>query len=167
MNGGTTKAAARRWHVDRWPPLAWLETVVKLVAIVLGIVAGVQALSSGNFSRPAGPQLAQLIILALLSFGLVAAIFDRLAGREIVAMIFVVLNNLGHWGMVLALATNPGPGWMLPAFAALMLLGDLVKLLFLKVHDFSVRDTPPAVLYGLTLVYVVGYLAILILEWLG
>jgi hypothetical protein len=167
MNGGTTKAAARRWHVARWPPLAWLETAIKLAAIFLGIVAGVQALSGGTLAIPAGLRLAQLIILALLSFGLVAAIFDRLAGREIVAMVFVVLNNLGHWGMVLALATNPGPGWMLPAFAALMLLGDLVKLLFLKVHDFSVRDTPPAVLYGLTLVYVVGYLAILILEWLG
>ena len=48
-----------------------------------------------------------------------------------------------------------------------MLLGDLVKLVFLKVHNFAVRDTPPAVLYGLTLIYVVGYLLILILEWLG
>jgi hypothetical protein len=48
-----------------------------------------------------------------------------------------------------------------------MLAGDLVKLVFLRVHDFAVRDTPKAVLYGLTLVYVVGYLAILVLEWLG
>jgi hypothetical protein len=32
-----------------------------------------------------------------------------------VAMVFVLLNNLGHWGMVFALATMPGPGALLPA----------------------------------------------------
>jgi hypothetical protein len=48
-----------------------------------------------------------------------------------------------------------------------MLAGDLVKLVFLRVHDFTVRDTPRAALYGFALVYVVGYLAILIVEWLG
>ena len=79
-------------------------------------------------------------------------------------MAFVLLNNLGHWGMVIALAAKPGPGWMLPAFAALMLLGDLVKLVFLKAHNFTVRDTPKVALYGLTSIYVAGYLLILLLE---
>ena len=77
------------------------------------------------------------------------------------------MNNLGHGGMVIALATEPGPCWKLPAFAALMLLGDLVKLVFLKVHDFTVRDMPKAVLYGLTSVYVADYLLILLLELVG
>lgn len=155
----------KKWHVASWPPLAWLETVVKLAALVLGIVALGQALSGGAFALPGGLRLVQLVILAFLSLGLVAAIFDRLAEREIVAMAFVVLNNLGHWGMVVALATEPGPGGLLPAFAALMLLGDLVKLVFLRAHDFSVRDTPLVALYGLTGVYVVGYLVILLLEF--
>jgi hypothetical protein len=39
---------------------------------------------------------------------LVAATFDRLAEGEIVAMIFVAVNNLCHWGMVVALASEPG-----------------------------------------------------------
>jgi hypothetical protein len=154
----------KRWHIAPWPPLAWLETVIKLGALVLGIIALAQALSSGVFALPDWLRLAQLIILGLLSLGLVAAILDRFAERETVAMIFVVLNNLGHWGMVAALASKPGPGGLLPAFAGLMLLGDIVKLVFLRVHGFSVRDTPKAVLYGLTSVYVVGYLVILLLE---
>lgn len=82
-------------------------------------------------------------------------------------MVFVLINNLGHWGMVYALLTVPGPVALLLAFAALMLAGDLVKLVFLRVHDFKVRDRSQATLYGLTLVYVAGYLAILLLEWLG
>jgi hypothetical protein len=154
----------KKWHVASWPPLAWLETVIKLIALILGIVALVQTLADGVFALPAGLRLAQFIVLAFLSLGLVAAILDRLAEREIVAMIFVVINNLGHWGMVVALASEPGPGGLLLAFAGLMLLGDVVKLAFLRLHDFSVRDTSPAVLYGLTSVYVVGYLVILLLE---
>jgi hypothetical protein len=114
---------------------------------------------------PSGLRLAQLVILAFLSLGLVAAIFDRLVEREIVAMVFVILNNLGHWGMVVAMASKPGPGALLTAFAGLMLAGDVVKLVFLRIHDHSVRDTPRAVLYGLTLVYVAGYLVILLLQF--
>jgi hypothetical protein len=152
--------------VAGWPPLAWLETAVKLVALAMGVTALVRATSTGLFWLPGGARLAQLIILAALSLGLVAAIFDRLAEREIVAMIFVVVNNLGHWSMVVALASKPGPGGLLPAFAGLMLLGDLVKLVFLKVHDFAVRDTPRAALYGLTLFYAAGYAALLVLELL-
>jgi len=56
----------------------------------------VQALAGGAFGLPNGVRLVQWIVLAILSLGLVAAIFDRLAGREIVAMAFVLLNNLGH-----------------------------------------------------------------------
>lgn len=112
----------------------------------MGIVALVQALSGSTFARPNGLRLVQ---------------------REIVAMVFVLINDLGHWGMVYALLTVPGPVALLLAFAALMLAGDLVKLVFLRVHDFKVRDRSQATLYGLTLVYVAGYLAILLLEWLG
>lgn len=66
--------------------------------------------------------------------------------------------------MVVALVGEPGPGGLLLGFAGLMLLGDLVKLVFLWVHDFSVRETPKVALYELTLAYVVGYLVILLLE---
>jgi hypothetical protein len=79
-------------------------------------------------------------------------------------MVLVGINNLGPWGMVVALASEPGPGGLLLAFAGLMPLGDLVKLAFLNVHDFSLRYTPQAVLYGLTSVYIVRYLVILLLE---
>jgi hypothetical protein len=167
MSDHTTSSDTRQWYVAQWPTLAWLETIIKLVAIALGILVLIQALVGGTFALPGGLVMAQLIILAFLSLGLVAAILDRLVEREIVAMVFVILNNLGHWGMVIALFTNPGPGVLLPAFAALMLAGDMVKLVFLRVHDFAVRDTPPAVLFGLTSAYVVGYLVVLLLQFVG
>lgn len=165
MSESEPTPAPKAWRVFPWPPLAWVETIIKLVAFGFGIAALVQALSAGTFGLPGDLHLVQLIVLFVLSLGLVAAIFDRLAEREIVAMAFVILNNVAHWGMVVALLFQPGPGWLLLAFASLMLVGDLVKLVFLRVHtEFSVRDTPRIALYGLTGAYVVGYLIILLLE---
>jgi hypothetical protein len=41
----------------------------------------------------------------VLSLGLLVAIYDRILEREIIAMVFVILNNLGHWGITAALLT--------------------------------------------------------------
>jgi hypothetical protein len=68
----------KRWHVAKWPPLAWLETAIKLAAISVGIFALTRALSLGGFDLPSGPGLAQLIVTTVLSLGLVAAIVDRI-----------------------------------------------------------------------------------------
>jgi hypothetical protein len=66
--------------------------------------------------------------------------------------------------MAFALASLPGPGALLPAFAGLMLVGDLVKVVFLRKHRFTVRGRSTALMIGLTLAYVAGYALILALE---
>ncbi len=157
-------AAPHSWHFARWPLLAWLETIIKLAALAVGIAASFSALSAGNIAFPAGLRLVQFVILLILSLGLIAAIFDRIADREIIAMVFVVVNNLGHWGMVLGLAAGSE---RLLLFAGLMLVGDLVKLWFIRVHHFTVREFSPRVLYALTLFYVGGYSLLILLEWMG
>ena len=152
----------KSWHISHWPPLAWLETIIKLIAIGLGISAMIQAFGAGSIDLPSGLELIQLAILVLLSLGLLVAIFDRFSDREIISMIFVVLNNLGHWGMVVALVTAVGAP--LALFAGLMLLGDLVKIAFIRRYSFTVRDYSSSMLYGLTAIYILGYAAILLLE---
>jgi hypothetical protein len=163
MKMSADSSQPRRWHVAAWPPLAWLETVIKLAALIIGIITLIGVIGDGAFDLPGGARLAQTIILAVLALGLVAAIFDRWIEREIVAMAFVIVNNLGHWGMVIALASGQDLGAALNAFCALMLLGDAVKLVFLRIHQFSVRDVPRPVLYGLTLFFVAGYALLLVL----
>ncbi|MBN2305166.1 MAG: hypothetical protein JXQ72_11845, partial [Anaerolineae bacterium] len=93
----------RQWHVHPWPPLAWAETVIKLVAMAVGLTALVSVLY-GSFVVPGGAALAQFLILIALAVGLVAAIVDRFIEREVIAMFFVIGNNAGHWSMVIALA---------------------------------------------------------------
>jgi hypothetical protein len=157
------KSSASGWHVDQWPPLAWLETGLKGVAIAIGIAALLDVIGS-PLALPGGRSLIQWIVLGILSVGLLAAILDRLANREIVAMLFVLLNNLGHWGMLVAIASsaNRYSRWLV-IFCGFMLAGDLVKLWFLRTSGFSVRDLPGWLLYALTTFYAVGYLIILLI----
>jgi hypothetical protein len=112
----------------------------------------------------AGARLAQEIILAILSLGLTAAIVDRLFEREAIAMAFVLLNAAGHWCMTIAVARDPRVGGYLVAFAALMLAGDLVKLVWLATSGYRVRDLPRAVPIALTGLYAAAYIALLALE---
>lgn len=164
---GLLMAAVRKaWHVGNWTALGWLETLVKAAAILTGVVALVNALGGAGYRLPEGARLIQLALLTLLALGLAVAIYDRYLEREIIAMIFVLFNNLGHWGMALALLSPDGPGGLLPIFCLLMLLGDLVKLRFLMVTGFTVRGLPRSVLYGLTGFYAAGYTLILFLELL-
>lgn len=164
--GHKMSIARKHWHVDNWTGLGWLETLIKAAAIVTGFVALVAARGAESLSLPEGTRLVQLGILVLLSLGLLAAIYDRYLEREIIAMVFILFNNVGHWGMVIALLTPTGPGGLLPIFCLLMLLGDMVKLRFLMVTHFTVRGMPSALFYGLTSFYAAGYALILILELL-
>jgi hypothetical protein len=164
MSDTDPKYKAPTWHIADWPPLAWLETVIKLFALLLAILTAYRGIQNWTFEFPSGAILVEWIILLMLSLGLTIAIIDRIQNREILAMGFIILNNLGHWGMTYTLMTDPGPGPLLAVFAALMLLGDLVKFLFLRLHAYTVRDLPRSVLYGLTAVYAIGYIAILLIE---
>lgn len=100
----------------------------------------------------------------MLSLGLLAAIADRLMERESIAMAFVLFNNVGHWCMTIAVARDPDVGGFLIAFSALMLAGDLVKLVWLARSGYRVRDLSPAIPFVLTGFYAVAYVALILLE---
>lgn len=159
----TANTSPKQWHVADWSPLGWLETALKLVGLAAAIIALIQALSGGTPTNPEGTRLIQVIILAFLALGLTGAIVDRYIEREIIAMIFVLINNVGHWGMVFALLRQPGPEALLIIFTAFMLLGDLVKIRWIIVNQISMRGFPPKVLVGLTSGFVIGYAIILLL----
>ncbi|HMO00515.1 MAG TPA: hypothetical protein PKD59_13970 [Miltoncostaeaceae bacterium] len=157
-----SREAPPAWHVGEWGPLGWAETALKTAGILVGIAALLSA--TGRASDGAsGARLVAVVILAVLSLGLVAGIADRIAGRELVGLFFILGMVAGHVAMTVALARDGELGGFVAAFAALMLAGDLVKLVFLRTTGFRVRDLPPAVVFGLTCAYAVGYLALLLI----
>jgi uncharacterized membrane protein YidH (DUF202 family) len=167
MEPTNTATPNRRWHIANWPTLAWIETALKLVAITVVLATAASLFQGTNFTPPIGKTWIQIVILGILSLGLLAAIYDRLLEREIIAMIFVILNNLGHWGMTLLLLQFPKPTSTLLLFSSLMLAGDLVKLSFLFTTDYRVRELPKSILYILTGIYTSGYVVLLLIELLA
>jgi len=152
------------WHLYNWTFLGWLETGIKAVALIIAMWAFWSSRVSQVWMIPSGIPLVQWIVLGVLSLGLSAAIFNRWQNKEIVSMIFVLFNNLGHWGMLLALLRNTG--WaILPIFTFLMLLGDLMKVIFLRQQRYTEKNIPTHIFVKLTLIFVVGYGLIGLLSW--
>jgi MFS superfamily sulfate permease-like transporter len=159
---GGAPSGAPTWHVGDWGLLGWTETALKGAGALVGIGALLAALDRGP-DAASGARLAGVVVLAVLSLGLVAGIADRLREREAVGFAFILAMVAGHLAMTVALARDESAGGALAAFAALMLAGDLVKLVFLRRTGFRVRAVPPAAVYGLTAAYAAGYVALLLI----
>jgi hypothetical protein len=151
----------KRWYFGNWQILGWIESGLKIFAFMFAFLQLYNVLSIGNFEIPHGEILIVWIIQIILSIGLFAAIFDRYNNKEIFAMIFVLFNNLAHWGITFSIANTAGLSLNLILFYSFMLLGDLVKILFLRTSGFKVDRVPQSVMYGLTGIFIAGYSSIL------
>jgi hypothetical protein len=135
------------WWVNRWPLLGWLETVVKLFAFA--VAAHVPLRNPAPYSPPRSPlDRASFYCETVLMFGaavlLSLAIFDRLLlYREVISMVFVFPNMWAHWNIFFAMYRCGRDGISVGhfrIFCLLMLAGDVVKLVFFAVHDFSMLN---------------------------
>jgi len=153
------------WHVVRWPPLAWARRSSSSLHLA---PLEWPCHSHATESQAMDPvSTAQLATLVTLSLGLLAVIWDRWIEREIIEVAFVMLSNIAHWGLLAAFFVSPidHSRWLLSA--ALMLVEDLVKLAFLRVHRFTLRGASTRAMIGLSSVFAVGYAAIIGLEVLA
>ena len=153
-----------RWHVKRWPFSAWLETLLKLAATAIAFTVWLSPdRYTGSIDGPV--RVIALGLLAVMTLGLFAAIFDRWIEKEIVSMVFVVPNLAGHAVILALLFSTSRAGQGLAPFAGLMLLGEIAKLVFLHRSGFTVRDVPPRILRRLTALYAMGYIVLALLPF--
>lgn len=128
------------WWCNRWPLLGWLETFVKIAAwcfVPYVPVQGAPRLPFESMSKIFAVETAVMVVASSL---ITAAIIDRLVYREIVSMIFVFPNNWAHWTVTSAMLRSGRSGINVRYFRIfcwLMLTGDIVKLVFFAVHDFT------------------------------
>ena len=150
------------WHVGDWGPLAWAETALKTAGILVGIAALLTALEREP-DGASGARLVAVVILRCCRSASSPGSSTGSPGARLVGFLFILGMVAGHVAMTVALARDGGLEGYLAAFAALMLAGDLVKLVFLRTTGFRARDVPPAVVYGLTSAYAVAYVALLVI----
>jgi len=115
------------------------------------------------FSIPSGKNFLQTVTLLFLSLGLLLAVFDRPQRREIISMAFVIMNNIGHWGMLFTLFFIPFPIAALRLFSIFMLVGDLIKTLEIYQGQLRLPGVSITPFYGLTGFYILGYTLIIFL----
>lgn len=139
--GGTS------WHIADWGAWGTAETAVKVLAIMTAFFA---AFPDGAFALPDSNRVTFWILVAI-AVAYVGAIADRLADREITAMIFLAANLIGHWSIVYAMGAPTWPATPVRAFITLMLIGDLIKIIFFVRTGARIRNWPrfvPIVLTG-------------------
>lgn len=133
----TTTTQSQGWHVANWGLWGWIETVLKLVGIGAGFLAFFGTSSAAEMMIGGNPNLAAVILLGLLTLGLAAAVFMRVMQKEIISLIFSILNALGHAGVLIALLRAPDQQTLLLIFAVFFVLGELAKQRFLAISGYT------------------------------
>ncbi|MBC7811886.1 MAG: hypothetical protein H7175_12100 [Burkholderiales bacterium] len=123
------------WHVANWGLWGWLETIIKFVGIVAAYAAFFA--SSGDLIVGGNPELGAVIIVALATLITIVAITIRIRQREVISMVYALLNFLAHVGLVIALLRVPTQTTLPLVFAVAFVIGELVKQYFLKVTGYT------------------------------
>lgn len=180
------------WWLNRWPLLGWLETFVKMAAWLFVpriVMDGAKPLPEDTIlsmvsslllqqQQPQGPAAAAAAVTAafavetaimLIAASLIAAaVIDRLVYREIISIMFVFPNNWAHWNVALSMLRYGKAGInvrYLRIFLLLTFAGDIIKLIFFAVHDFSRLNVSRYVLYALVAIFAVLYFTVLLFDY--
>lgn len=148
---------ARGWYVAPMDRLEYLETALKIIAIVIAAVTFITSFQAEELARPAGPAGIQSRILMWMALALAVAVLDRLQQRELVSVFFVIFNDLAHWAMYLSLMSGLGSAIPVVLYAGFMMAGDVVKMVFFATSGYTVRGLPKGVILGGVGLFVLGY----------
>src|SRR5215204_1058156 len=121
--GSTTQTQG--WHTAQWGAWGWSETILKLIGVVFGILAFFQSNAANELMIGGNPRLAAVLLMAMLTLFSVAQVGIRFTQKEIVSMIFAVLNFLGHLGLLIALLRMPTDLTLALLFGVFYVLGGI------------------------------------------
>lgn len=151
----------KNWHIENWHLLGWIETIIKSLAILIGIYAFFLGIKKSGFLNINSLPSIQVVIFLILSVGLLLAIINRYQKKDIISMVFIIFNNWAHWGLLYAIFKGINIKFLY-SFVLLMLAGDIVKIVFLKKYNYSEGDISSKYFNYLTWIYVGGYLFIIL-----
>jgi hypothetical protein len=131
------QAQTQGWHVEKWGLWGWIETGLKVVGIIAGIIAFFSSSSVSTLTIGGHPHLAAVILLALLTLLTAGVVFIRFSQREIVSVVYSVFNFLGHAGLLIAFLRVPDQRTYAIVLGVFYALGELAKQRFLAVSGYT------------------------------
>jgi len=126
-----------KWHTAKWGAWGWAETVVKLVAIGLGLWAGKVSIFAPWVTPGLDLRLVALVLLALATVGAVVQLTLRIKQKETISFVFALLNLLGHLGLVWAVVHGEFPLVVAALFGGFYVLGQAIKVGFLRATGYT------------------------------
>lgn len=150
------------WRIVNWGLYGWIETALKGIALVIGVAAALNT-SGAPLALDGHPRLLAVLLLIGLSLGTLVQLAFRVIQREVVSLLFAVLNTAGHAGMVLALLRDPALQVAPLLFCGFYLLGELTKQRFLRTTGYVEGGLDNAVIVRTSLFVVLVYTALIVL----
>eukprot|EP01118_Nematostelium_gracile_P012715 TRINITY_DN4688_c0_g1_i1.p1 TRINITY_DN4688_c0_g1~~TRINITY_DN4688_c0_g1_i1.p1 ORF type:complete len:189 (+),score=33.36 TRINITY_DN4688_c0_g1_i1:64-567(+) len=153
----------RDWRCQKYGPLGWMETLVKLIAIGVGFAS----LSIYNNKKRTfvKARIAQIVLLAIIGVMYVAMFVQRIFDKELFAIGFMVLQIFSHWIVVIVLILSKEPGHFIFTYVFLMIMGEYIKIMFLALAENpEVKFFNKPILFVISIVLILLYLITLILQ---
>lgn len=130
-------STTQTWYVKNWGMLGWIETALKLLAVIAALVMFFSTNMGAPLTIGGHPRLFSMMVLSLLTLATVAQLNLRLKLKEIIAMAFAVAFFIGHVSLLIAMLRAPTVTNYPLVFGGLILVADLVKLRFLVKTQYS------------------------------
>jgi len=125
------------WHIANWGTLGWLETGLKAIGIIAGMIAFSQTTTTDAIQVDNIPHGVAIALLGIMTLFVAGAILLRLSQREVISIIFAITNTLGHAGMLYFIIYMPTDSLLPVIFAISYVLGEFVKQRFLITTGYT------------------------------
>ncbi len=135
MQKNTAQAAS--WHNEAWGTWGYIETILKLVGIVAGVIAFTQTSGTNGLVIGGNPHLAAVALLALMTLGMIFTLFIRYTQKESLSFAFAVVNVVGHLALLIALLRVPSSMTLAVLFGLMFVLGSAAKIRFLGLSGYT------------------------------
>jgi ABC-type cobalamin transport system permease subunit len=153
----------RDWRCRKYGPLMWMETLIKLLAVGVGI-ASLSIYDNTDYGYN-GTRLAQCIIMAIVGAGIIALTAQRVLDKELFALGFIILVLVGHWIMTLITFLSKDPASFLFVYVFLMILGEYVRMMYIFLEEnLDMRFLNKPILMGISGVFIVLYIVVMIIQ---
>ena len=103
-----------------------------------------------------------VLLLAFLTFIWTFTLTVRFQQREIISMIFGILNALGHAAVLIALLKMPLVTGMPIVFAIAYVIGEIIKRLFLTSTGYTESGRSASTMLMVSNVFIGVYVALLV-----
>lgn len=146
------------WHIAAWGFWGWAETVVKGIGIGAGLLALVNSFNGDDLMIGDNPRLAALVVSGLLTLFTLVALGLRIQQREIISLIFAILNFTAHVGVLLSILRVPDETTLPIVLGVSSFVGERIKDHFLIVSGYTELGQSTSQMRnfsnGLSLIYV-------------